>query len=68
MPEWKKMKHGYMKTASNKSSSTVHTIELGSKSSSNVARVPFRFVKKIGKDHVLPEVAWAYARFALNIS
>ncbi len=62
------MKYGHIKTASNKSSSTVHITELVSKSSVKVAQVPFRSVEEIARDQVLPELAWAYARLALNSS
>jgi len=62
------MKYGHIRTASYKSSSTVHGAEPMSKSPVTVAQVPFRLVEKIAMDQVLPEVVWAYARLALNSS
>jgi hypothetical protein len=62
------MKYGHIKAASYKSSAAIHAEEPVSKSSVKVAQVHFRLVEEIARDQVLPEVAWAYARLALNSS
>ena len=62
------MKYGHMKPEPRKSNLSIPLARLNSNSSETVAPTTSRLTEETKRDQISPEVVWALALFALNIS
>ncbi len=62
------MKYGHIKPESGKSKLSIPLARLNSNSSGTVAPTTSCLTEETKRDQIRPEVVWALARFALNIS